>query len=140
MCFIESYRDSVRRNGEMARILVIDDEPEMRTILRQILEGAGYEVVDASNSREGLSRYSEKPADLVITGLVMPEKEGIETILDLKRRFAGVKIIAISGGGHVGPDDYLSIASGLGAQKTFAKPFNIGELLKAIRELLVSVF
>jgi DNA-binding response OmpR family regulator len=120
----------------MARILVIDDEPEMRTILRQILEKAGYEVVDASNGREGLRRYSEKPADLVITDLVMPEKEGIETILDLKRKFSGVKIIAVSGGGQVGPRDYLKLAGELGALKTFAKPFSMGELLKAVQELL----
>ena len=120
----------------MARILVIDDEPEMRTLLRQILEKVGYEVVDASNGRQGLSRYSEKPADLVITDLVMPEKEGIETIMDLNRRFAGVKIIAISGGGQVGPRDYLRLARELGALKTFAKPFSIGDLLKAIQELL----
>jgi DNA-binding response OmpR family regulator len=122
----------------MARILVIDDEPEIRTILRQILEGAGYEVVDASNGWEGLRRYSEKPADLVITDLVMPEKEGIETIMELKRNFPGVKIIAISGGGHVGPDKYLSLAGGLGALRTFAKPFNIKELLTAVQELLAT--
>ena len=121
----------------MARILVIDDDEEIRTILKQILERAGYEVMDASDGREGLRRYSEKPADLVITDLVMPEKEGIETIMDLKHHFSGVKIIAISGGGHVGPCEYLRLAGELGARRTFAKPFRLGDLLEAVQQLLI---
>ena len=122
----------------MAHILVIDDEEEIRNILRQILEGQGYTVTEASNGREGLRRFSEKPADLVITDLLMPEKEGIETIIELRHTFPGVKIIAISGGGYVGPDKYLEMAKKLGAGKTFAKPFNISDLLKAVQELLVT--
>ena len=119
----------------MARILVIDDEEEIRTILRQTLEGAGYEVTAVPDGNEGLKQYSLNPADVVITDLVMPEKEGIETIMDLKRSFPGVKIIAISGGGHVGPEEYLRLAIGLGAQKALSKPFGLGDLLKAVREL-----
>jgi len=120
----------------MPRILVIDDEADLRAILRQILERAGYEVVLASNGKEGIRHFSEMPADLVITDIVMPEKEGIETIMDLKRNFSGVKIIAVSGGGSVGPEKYLSLARALGASRTFDKPFSMKELLRAVRELL----
>jgi CheY-like chemotaxis protein len=120
----------------MARILVIDDEKEMRDLLRWMLEREGYQVVTASDGKEGLHLYRENPADLIITDLIMPEMEGIETILALKQDFPGVKIIAMSGGGHVGPDPYLKIAEGVGAIRVFAKPFLREEILNAVQELL----
>ena len=120
----------------MARILIIDDEVQILNMLRQMLEGEGYEVIDAPNGKEGIRRYRENPADLIITDILMPEKEGIETIQELKRDFPDVKIIAMSGGGRVGPGDYLHLAKMLGAQHTFAKPIEREELLKAVRELL----
>ena len=120
----------------MARILIIDDDEQILAMLRQTLEREGYEVVDASDGKEGLRRYRENPTDLIITDLIMPEKEGIETILELRRDFPDVKIIAISGGGRIDPGQYLSIAKSFGAQYTFAKPIERKELLKAVRELL----
>lgn len=120
----------------MASILIIDDEEQMRTALCSLLEGSGYEVISASDGKEGLKLYHEKPTDLIITDLIMPEKEGIETIMELKRISPDVKIIAISGGGHNDPEDYLPLAKQLGAQRTIAKPFGGEELLKAVRELL----
>jgi CheY-like chemotaxis protein len=120
----------------MARILVIDDEQEMRDLLRWMLEREGYEVVTAEDGKEGLRLYRENLADLIITDLIMPEMEGIETILALKHDFPGVKVIAMSGGGHVGPDPYLKIAEGVGAIRVFAKPFSREELLEAVRETL----
>ncbi|MGB2630869.1 MAG: response regulator [Candidatus Omnitrophota bacterium] len=121
----------------MARILVIDDNDEFRDIIRRWLEDGGYEVVEAVNGEEGIKRYREKPADIVIADIIMPKKEGIETMMELKRDFPDVKIIAVSGGGVVDPRDYLEGAKLIGgATRTFAKPFKREELLKAITELL----
>ncbi len=120
----------------MARILIIDDDPQILDMLGQTLEREGHEVVDAPDGKEGLKLYRENPTDLIITDLIMPEKEGIETIMELRRDFPDVKIIAISGGGQIDAEQYLSMAQKLGAQRTFAKPVERDELLKAVRELL----
>ncbi len=120
----------------MARILVIEDDPQVLAMLRQTLEREGYEVIDASNGQEGIRLYREKSADLIITDLIMPEKEGIETIIELRRDFPQVKIIAISGGGRLGTEKYLQFAEELGAQRTFTKPIGRDELLGAVRELV----
>ncbi len=120
----------------MARILVIEDDVEVRKVLRQILEHAGYEVEEASNGEEGIKRYSEKQADLVITDIIMPKKEGIETITDLRIEFPDVKVIAISGGGRLGPEPYLELAESFGANRIIMKPFSAGEILDAVQELL----
>ena len=120
----------------MPRILVIDDDAEIRSILRQMLERAGYEVVDAPDGVEGIRLYRENPADLVITDIIMPKKEGLETIVDLKVEFPEVKIVAMSGGGTVGPDSYLQIAEGFGAIRIFTKPFKMEELVAAVHEIL----
>jgi len=118
------------------RILIIDDDPQILDMLGQILEREGHQVVTALNGKEGLKLYRENPTDLIITDLIMPEKEGIETIMELRRDFPDVKIIAISGGGHNDADQYLAMAQKLGVQRTFAKPVARAELLKAVRELL----
>ncbi len=120
----------------MGRILVIEDEAQMRKLLRQVLEDAGYEVEDAPDGLEGIRLYRENPADLIITDMIMPKKEGMETILDLKLEFPNVKIIAISGGGRIGAETYLQIAEGFGAERVFMKPFNIKELLTAVNEIM----
>ena len=120
----------------MARILIIDDDPQILNMLRQTLEREGYEVIDASDGKEGLKLYQENPTDLIITDLIMPEKEGIETIMELRRDFPDVKIIAITGGGRIDPKQYLSMAKSFGAQYTFTKPVERKKLLKAVKELL----
>ncbi len=120
----------------MARILVIDDDGPVRLILRKALEGGGYEVLDAPNGKEGIALFKEGRADLIICDLIMPEKEGIETIMELRRDFPEVKIIAMSGGGHGAPDQYLSSAKSLGANATMTKPFEGEELLETVRDLL----
>jgi len=121
----------------MARILIIDDDVQILDMLRQILKSEGYEVVEAADGREGIRLYREDPADLIITDIIMPEKEGIETIMELKRDFPDVKIIAISGGGRIGPEEYLPMAEMLGAKRTFSKPVERKQLLNAVRKLLV---
>ncbi len=120
----------------MARILVIDDDEQVRDMLYESLTREGYDVLRASNGEEGLSLYREEPFDLIITDLIMPKKEGIETIIELRQDFPDVKIIAISGGGHIGIKDYLHMAKIFGVQHTFAKPVAREQLLDAIRELI----
>ncbi len=120
----------------MTRILIIDDDTQIREMLRQMLENEGYSVLDAANGKEAIKLQHETPCQLIITDLIMPEKEGIETIRELKRDFPEVSIIAMSGGGVVGPEAYLKIAKSLGAKKTFVKPIERAELLRGIRDVL----
>ncbi len=120
----------------MAHILVIDDEDQVRATLGQMLAREGYEVVVAPNGKVGMQLFREQGAHLIITDIVMPEKGGLETIMELRRDFPDVKIIAISGGGRVDPESYLTLAKGFGALRTLAKPFEREELLEAVRELL----
>ena len=123
------------------RILVIDDDEQMRVLLDQAMQWAGFEVVTAENGRQGQQLFEEQPADLIITDLIitdliMPEQEGLETIRILKQGYPTVKIIAISGGGRIGPEAYLPAAMELGADRIFAKPFDVKELISAVHELL----
>ena len=118
------------------RILVIDDDEQMRVLLQQAMQWAGFEVVAAENGRKGQQLFEEQPADLIITDLIMPEQEGLETIRSLKQGYPKVKIIAISGGGRIGPEAYLPAAMELGADRIFAKPFDVKELISAVQELL----
>ena len=120
----------------MSNILIIDDDTQILRMLRQILERENYHVTEASNGKQGLKLYRENHADLVITDIIMPEKEGIEMIIEVKRDYPDVKIIAISGGGRIKSEDYLDIAKKLGAHRIFAKPVERKELLNAVRDLL----
>ena len=117
-------------------ILVIDDDESIRVLLRTILEREGYRVVDAHEGHEGLKQFRENPTDLVITDLIMPGKEGIETIRELRQKFPGVKIIAVSGGGRIGPSSYLKMAKGVGALRTLSKPFDKTVLLEVVKEVI----
>lgn len=121
----------------MARILIIDDEDMVCATLRHMLEPAGHTVATAANGRVGLETFRQEPFDLVITDIIMPECEGIETILELRRRRTDLAIIAISGGGRSGTTDLLRIAGALGATATLSKPFRGDELLAAVNRVLV---
>lgn len=118
------------------RILVIDDDEQMRTLLRQVMEWAGHEVFEAGDGRAGMLKQRKERVDLVITDLIMPEQEGLETITSLKKEYPRVKIIAISGGGRIGPEAYLPAAQELGADRVFSKPFDVRELAATVKELL----
>ncbi len=120
----------------MNTILVMDDDEQVRNMLCETLKREGYQVLDAADGEEGMKLFRKKGADLIITDLIMPNKEGLETIIELRKEFRDVKIIAISGGGRVEPDEYLSLAESLGAHVTLAKPFEREELLGAVRKLL----
>lgn len=120
----------------MARILVIDDEPDILLMLKKMLERAGYLVDMAINGNEGLELFNKFPVDLIITDIVMPEKEGLETIREIKRQKPDIKIIAISGGGRIDSTEYLSSARLFGASRIFQKPFKQKEMISAVKELL----
>ncbi len=120
----------------MKSVLIIEDDEFVQSMLKQTFERAGYEVATASNGRIGLQLYHCKPFDVVITDLIMPEMEGIETISSLRKGNPDVKVIAISGGGRNNPEDYLELAQKLGAQKTFTKPVDRQKLLAAVKKLV----
>ena len=115
----------------MARILVIDDQESMRLLLRHVLEGAGHEVLEASNGRLGLAVYREQSADLIITDILMPEMNGLDLMLELTRSFLNVKVIVMTGDRE--GTERLDKAKLLGACQTFQKPFEMKELLCAVR-------
>ena len=120
----------------MANILIIDDEELVRLTLRQMLEDAGHDVAEAADGREGIARYKERPADLVITDIIMPEKEGIETIIELQHHDPAIQIIAMSGGGRLRNLDFLNVAEKFGATRILAKPFEDEEFLEAVEDCL----
>lgn len=120
----------------MYRILLIDDDNDVRTMLRQMLTHFGHTVIEARNGREGLELFPHANVDLVITDIVMPEKEGLEVLMDLRLRKPPVKIIAISGGGRQSSRDYLHAAKLMGAGRVLAKPFSSEALITAIDELM----
>lgn len=120
----------------MKRILVIDDEELTLCLLRNLLEGEGYEVVEARDGESGLKLYLESPADLVITDMIMPVKDGLKTIQELRRIDENVPVIAVSGGGAVAKERYLAIASYLNNVKPLAKPFTKQAVVGLVKELL----
>jgi YesN/AraC family two-component response regulator len=122
----------------MALILIIDDEPQIRSMLKLMLERDGYEVAEAPDGIEGIRVFRQNPAELIITDLIMPNKDGIGLIIDLKKEFPNVKIIAMSGGGLNKPEGYLKGAKKLGADCTLTKPIDRDEMLRAIKDVLQS--
>ena len=119
----------------MARILVIDDDTAIRSVVRRGLERVGHDVTEAPDGDAGLKAYRAHHTDLVVTDIIMPEREGVETIMALRKEFPGLKIIAMSGGGG-GSADFLGIAKKLGARRALTKPFGHRELLEALEEVL----
>jgi len=120
----------------MATILVIDDEAQVRTTMRRVLERYGHEVVEAADGRQALQAIVGTPCDLVITDINMPEMDGIEVIMALSERQPGLPIIAISGGGRLPKDLLLTSADMLGAVTTLAKPFEVPDMIAAVERAL----
>lgn len=118
------------------KILVIDDERAIRTALKILFEKSGYQVLQAENGDEGIRIFNGDTIDLVIVDLIMPEKEGIETIRELKAIDPEAKIIAISGGGIIKPELYLKMAKKFGAIYSFEKPISNKELLAFVKDVL----
>lgn len=120
----------------MKRILVIDDDDALRAMLQKFFAARGFDVSVAINGKEALRLQQEKPFDLIMTDIIMPDKEGIETIVEFRKTYPATKIIAMSGGGRINSQEYLELAQRLGAQRTFAKPFKTNEILSAVKDLL----
>lgn len=121
----------------MARILVIDDDAAIRALLREILESAGHQVQEASDGRQGVSCYRDNGADLVVTDILMPEKDGVELIMELQEWFPEVKIIAMSGGGRgLDASFNLRIAKDFGALQQIRKPFSEDDVLDVVSRAL----
>ncbi|MCU0574161.1 MAG: response regulator [Syntrophobacteraceae bacterium] len=121
----------------MKSILVIDDEELLVRMVKTMLEREGYRVLVAPNGKHGLKLFREEPVDLVITDIFMPEKEGLETIRELRREFPGIKIIAMSGGmARAEGFSALPLAEKLGANHTLLKPFERAQLLSVVSECL----
>lgn len=119
--------------SQSLRVLVIEDDPDVRSLLQQMLETLGHESTPAGDGIEGLKVFRAGAFDVVVTDILMPEQEGLETIGELRRIDPRVRIIAISGGGRIqGPDEVLLQASNLGAQATLGKPFRLDDLKRAL--------
>lgn len=118
----------------MPSVLVVDDEDQLRQLIREILEQAGYQVMEARDGKEAILQYRLAPADVVIMDILMPEQDGLETTSTLRREFPNVKIIAITGSSEmIGILSFLDVAKMLGAHRVLQKPFEMQTLLDTVQ-------
>ena len=122
----------------MTRILLIEDDSNLRTLLAEVLTRGGYEVIEACNGEEAVRLFRKAPADLVVTDVLMPEKDGFETLMELRAEKPAPKILAMSGGGELSAAIYLRMAGRLGVDCVLAKPFATAEFLGAVKKLAQS--
>ena len=120
------------------RVLLIDDDVELLRQMSLAFHGAGYDVAAAPDGQVGLARFAKSAFELVVCDLIMPTREGIETIVALRKANPGLRIIAISGGYRVGPQDFLDLARHVGADETLAKPFRPSELIALAARVLAA--
>ncbi len=120
----------------MARVLVVDDQPDFRRATIRLLERAGHTVTEAADGAEGLRQIAAHPTDLVVTDLFMPDMDGLEFMRELARRRPGTRVIAVSGGGAMDAASILEVASALGAVRTLAKPVDPTAFLALVQEVL----
>ena len=120
----------------MASILIIDDDPSIRAVFKRFLEAHGYSVAVAEDGVKGLQLLGDLRPDLLVTDVMMPQKKGLEVVLDLRRSHPEMPVIAISGGMRLAPMDFLPIIKKFGARKVFYKPVDLDELLVEIRQQL----
>ena len=120
----------------MARILIIDDEKYILDYLEDLLEDEGFEIITAANGKEAIELYKKMAFDVVITDLLMPEKDGEETIIELRKIDPEVKIIVITGGGNISAEDHIQLIESLNVDHAFLKPLNQDKLLSVVKELL----
>jgi CheY-like chemotaxis protein len=120
----------------MPGILIVEDDKSIREMLKLSLLRNNYTVLEAENGKDAIVHFKSLLTDLVVTDLIMPEEDGLKVIIKLKELKPSIKIIAISGGGKVGPASYLNLAKALGADAIYTKPFSINDLVAKIGELL----
>jgi len=123
----------------MPSVLVVDDQDQVRQLIREALEQAGYEVEEARDGKEGLERYRARSADLVIMDILMPDQDGLEGIMRLRREFPNSRVIAMTGGSEaIGVVNFLDVAKMLGARRTLQKPFELKVLLDTVAEEMIA--
>jgi CheY-like chemotaxis protein len=122
----------------MAYIIVVDDDPMLSLVVARALTGAGHSVLRCENGRKAIEHLTHEDVDLLITDILMPEMDGLETVRAAKRLRPELPILAISGGGSFGPADYLGIASAFGTAAVLSKPFQVTELIAMVTGLLAA--
>jgi len=120
----------------MPGVLIVEDDKELREMLKMSLLRRNFTVLEAENGKEAITHFKPSLTDLVVTDLIMPEEDGLKVIIKLRELKPSIKIIAISGGGKVGPGSYLNLAKALGADAIYSKPFSINDLTAKIEQLL----
>lgn len=117
----------------MPSVLVVDDDEQIRSLIRMTLEKAGYQVFEGQSGQEALQHFRVTPTDLVMMDILMPDKDGLESIMEMRREFPKVRIIAMTGGSDkIGILNFLDVAKMLGARRTLCKPFELKDLLEAV--------
>ena len=120
----------------MPGILIVEDDKDLREMLKESLIRKRYTVLEAENGKAAITHFKPALTDLVVTDLIMPEEDGLKVIIRLRQIKPSIKIIAISGGGKAGPGSYLNLAKALGADVIFTKPFSVNDMITRIEELL----
>jgi CheY-like chemotaxis protein len=120
----------------MPGVLLVEDDKELREMLKLSLLRKNFTVIEAENGRDAITHFKPSMTDLVVTDLIMPEEDGLKVVIKLRELKPSIKIIAISGGGKVGPGSYLNLAKALGADAIYSKPFSINDLISKIEQLL----
>jgi DNA-binding response OmpR family regulator len=120
----------------MPGVLIVEDDKELREMLKLSLTRRNFTVFEAENGKSAIAHFKPTITDLVVTDLIMPEEDGLKVVIKLRELKPSIKIIAISGGGKVGPGSYLNLAKALGADAIYSKPFSINDLIAKIEQLL----
>jgi len=120
----------------MPGVLIVEDDKELREMLKMSLLRRSFTVFEAENGKDAITHFKPGITDLVVTDLIMPEEDGLKVVIKLRELKPSIKIIAISGGGKVGPGSYLNLAKALGADAIYSKPFSINDLTLKIEQLL----
>ena len=122
----------------MPGVLIVEDDKELREMLKLSLSRRNFTVFEADNGKSAIAHFKPTITDLVVTDIIMPEEDGLKVVIKLRELKPTIKIIAISGGGKVGPGSYLNLAKALGADAIYSKPFSINDLIAKIEQLLES--
>ena len=120
----------------MPGVLIVEDDKELREMLKMMLLRKNFTVLEAENGKAAITHFKPTLTDIVVTDLIMPEEDGLKVVIKLRELKPSIKIIAISGGGKVGPGSYLNLAKALGADAIYSKPFSLNDLVSKIEQLL----